>query len=251
MKLACRTKVFGASGLEEILKKVSRIGFRAVELDIDHLRRQFCDRQDWPKAVFQLLESYEMKPAGVAVGAITAERTDQLKLQVSTIRRNIEVAKGIGAELAIITGGDRTLENYNCIVSGLHELSDSAGLTVVVSNQINSRIENRTDLIALFQPAFPGQIGLCIDVMHFHQAAINAGDAIREMGPRIKLFRIADMMGLTPVLLGQGEIEIKALLRGLRMAKYDGYVVIDNVPPHQKIEKSLKHDYEYMMSVIS
>ncbi len=60
------------------------------------------------------------------------------------------------------------------------------------------------------------------------------------------------MMGRLPVMPGQGEIEIKALVRSLRVAKYDGAIVVDHLPMHDtKIERELNLAYVYLQGIIS
>lgn len=204
----------------------------------------------------EMLSEYELRISGVSVGNITAERDDQLRLQFRTVEKALQAIREIGGNLAVMGGGPRTLENFNCMREGLlKSLADAAakdGLDLALANEAGTRLENRPDFLGMFTAKFPPNVGVCIDVYHCHLVAVNAGDLIREMGTRIKLVRISDMMGTVPALPGQGEIDIKGLVRTLRKVGYTGHVVLDHLPAiNEKVERELEQAFAYLQAIIS
>ncbi len=257
MELACSLRVFGnAARLGDSCRKARRAGFFAVELDWPRVCREIPDKSRRVAMVKEALSDHQLSIAGVIAGEVTAERPDQLQLGVRDLTRVFEELKDIGAKTAVITGGPRSLENFNCLRDGLLNFlapeAERCGLEVALANQVDTRVENRQDLLAVFTTAYPEHIGACIDVYNFHLAAVNAGDAIREMGKRIKLVRMSDLMGTVSVPLGQGEIEIKGLIRALRKVGYDGTIVVDHLSVRdEKIDKALEQACQYLHGIIS
>jgi len=242
--------------LSDSCRKAKRIGFQNVELDWERVCREFSDKTRRVTKVKTILLENDLNVAGVCAGNITAERADQLQLQTGDLVNAMESIKEIGGPLATVTGGHRTLENFNQLREGVggnlaHE-AERIEIDLALANQINTRIENRQDLLAFFTSPFSQRIGVCVDVYNFQLAAVNSGDVIREMAKRVKLVRMSDMMGTIPVAFGQGEIEIKGLIRALRKVGYDGTIVIDHLSGRDdEVEKTLEHAYRYMQGIIS
>jgi sugar phosphate isomerase/epimerase len=256
VELACSLNIFSSLRLEESCRRARRAGFRSVEVDWDQVVRQMPAEDRRSDRIRDILLKNELTIASADVGRLTAERPDQLRLQVRSFTSALTAIRAVGVRLAVLTGGPRSLENFNCLREGLREtLAGEAGrigLELAVANRVETRVEDRQDLLALFTAGFPANVGVCVDVYHCHLAAVNAGDVIREMGPRIKLFRMSDLMGPVAVPFGQGEIEIKGLIRSLRRVGYDGFLVVDHLPGREeRADRELERAYGYLQGIIS
>jgi len=210
---------------------VARSGFRWVELEWDVLHRQILGPQGDVAGLHELLRDYQLVLGAVYLGSVTAERVDQVTLQVRKFREELERLAELKCPTAIIAGGNRTLENFNALRDGLNQLTEAGralGVTVALANKCQSRIEDRRDLLAMFTGSEPSQARLCLDVYECHLAAVNPAEVVMEHGARLGLVRLADVMGTAPVQLGRGELELRGLVRQLRKAKYDGLVVLDD-----------------------
>lgn len=246
--------MFKEAPLEESCEKIRKIGYRGVELDWEVLSRRLAKDIHWYVTLGRYLERLELKASSVRIGAFTAEREDQQELQVHVMSQLFEPIRELGGRRVVLTAGPRTLENFNCLREGLTVLAEKAeacGLEIAVGNKLNTRMETLQDFQALFASKFPSNTGVCVDVHHCHLAAMNAGDLIREQGARVKLMRLCDMMGEIAVIPGQGEIEIKGLVRALRKANYDDMIVVDHLPQREsKIEKEVQQAYEYLQEIV-
>jgi sugar phosphate isomerase/epimerase len=246
--------MFKENPLEEACEKIRKIGYRGVELDWEILSRQLAKDVHWYVTLGRQLERLELKAASMRVGKFTAEREDQQQLQVHVISQLFHPIQDLGCKRVVLTAGPRTLENFNCLREGLESLAEKAesfGLEIIVSNKLDTRMETLQDFQAMFVAKFPPNTGVCVDVHHCHLAAVNAGDLIREQGARVKLLRLCDMMGNIAVLPGQGEIEIKGLVRALRKAQYDDMIVVDHLPQREaKIEKEVQQAYQYLQEIV-
>jgi sugar phosphate isomerase/epimerase len=254
VELAFALRLFNGNPLEEACEKIVKIGFKGVELDWETLSRQLAADNHWYATLGRLLERLELKASSVRIANFTAEREDQQTLQVHVVSQLFNPIRELGCKRIVLSGGPRTLENFNCFRDGLLALAEKAqplGLEIVVSNEIDTRLENLQDFQALFAMKFPDNVGVCVDVRHCHLAAVNPGDLIREQNPRIKLLRLCDMMGNLSVMPGQGEIEIKGIIRDLRKADYDDMVVLDYLPLHDtKIEREIQQAYRYLQTIV-
>ncbi len=238
----------------QAIPMVRRIGFRGVELDGEDAIRQLPRSRMGFDMLKDVLDDNELVLTAVYMGAITAEREDQMQLQVKEISQYFETLKKLGAQNVIVVGGPRTLENYIYLRMGLINLGQEAakfGIGIAVANELDSRLENAHDFQALFTGDMPKNVGACLDVNQFHLATENTGNVVREQQARIRLVRFSDMMGTLPVMLGQGEIELHPLVRTLRQAKFDGPVILDHLPQRdEKIEREVEQAYQYLQGIV-
>ena len=255
MELACALRLFKENPLEEACEKIQTIGFRGVELDWETLSRQLAADSRWYATLGRWLSRMGLETVSVRVGNFTAEREDQMHLQAHVFSQMFHPVLETGTKRIVLGSGPRTLENFNCFREAMARLAEQAqplGLEIVVENELDTRMETPQDFQALFVTKYSPNTGVCVDVRHCHLAAVNAGDLIREQGPRIKLVRLCDMMGDIPVLPGRGEIEIKGLVRALRKVQYEGMVVLDYLPHREaKIEREIEQAYQYLQQIVT
>jgi sugar phosphate isomerase/epimerase len=238
----------------QAIPMVRRIGFRGVELDGEEAIRQLPRSRSGFEMLRDALSDNELELTAVYMGAMTAEREDQMQLQVRAMSQYFESLSKLGAKNVIVIGGPRTLENYIYFRMGVMNLGKESakyGIGVAVANELDSRMENAHDFQALFTGEMPENIGVCLDVNQFHLATENMGNVAREQQGRIRLVRLSDMMGTLPVMPGQGEIELHPLVRTLRQAKFDGTVILDHLPQRdEKIEREVEQAYQYLQGIV-
>jgi sugar phosphate isomerase/epimerase len=255
MELSCALTLLGDRTISDAMTIVRKIGLRNVEIDLLRFPRRHVSEIKPADLIKELCRQYELRISGVYVGEITAERIDQLKLQVKEISNALKTVREMNCNLGIIRGGARTLDNFNFFREGLSQLiteAEKLDLELAVQNHTNTRMENSQDFLGLFSGLSSDRVGVCLDVHHFHLCAVNTDDMIREMSGRIKMVRMCDMMGSAPVMPGQGEIEIKGLVRSLRRERYDGVIAVDHLPDrNEQIESVLDQAVRYFEGIIT
>ncbi len=230
MQIGCRINSLSPR-VADALELASRAGFSCVELDWHAVKRQQLGRGGGIGILKSLLKDNGLTAAAVYVGAVSAEREDQEKLQAFEIEENFSMIQEAGCGLCIVRAGSRTVENFNMVVEALSEIADvgqKLGIKVAVANCIDTRIEDRRDMLALFLGSMLQKVGLCMDLYHLHMAVVNPSDLTIEHGHRISAVRVSDALGGTPMPLGQGELRLGGLIRALKGVDFDGPLLVDN-----------------------
>jgi len=249
VELACSVSSVGVQPLPDALGLIAEAGYSAVELHWQQVQRQFPNPVTAGPLMAELLRDRRLKLCSLNAGTITAERDDQCQLQVRRLCECLPLAKQLAVPAINLTGGPRTLENFNALRQALPRLAEEAaklGLSVNVANEMDTRVENGNDLAAVFTGGLPDNVGIVLDMGQFHLASVNPADMIRQMQEWIRVVRIGDLMGTMEVQLGQGEVEIAALISTLRTHKYDGPIVYrtslyDEEQPDRYIKHALRH----------
>lgn len=254
MQIGCSLRSLDVN-LADGLALASSAGFTHVELDWEQIERQGLGHARDTGPVAALLREHSLSLGAVCTGTVSAERIDQSRLQVKRLKGILEKIKSLSCNLAVITGGKRTLENFNALAALLSEVTPVAeqlGVTIAVSNKHGSRIEARRDLLALFLSGRSTRAGICIDTHDFHLVGIRAADIIGDHPNQIKLVRVSDVMGTIPVALGRGEIAMKEMVARLRQLSYNGLILVDNFPPAgpERMVGQLRRAREYLEALI-
>jgi sugar phosphate isomerase/epimerase len=244
VEIGCSLKSLGARFAEGLLA-ASKAEISLVEIDWDQVERQVGPNGNVAR-VAGYLKEYGLTAGAICAGSISAERPDQSLLQIKKLKAIFEKIKAIGTDLAVITGGARTLENFNVLADLLREVisdTDQIGMNIALANKLGSRVERRRDLLALFLAGRSRRAGLCLDTYNFHIAGVNPADIVADHIGRIRLVRISDAMGTVPVQIGKGEIDLKGLIDRLRQIDYDGPLMVDNLPaaaPDRRVQQLLE-----------
>jgi len=116
----------------------------------------------------------------------------------------------------------------------LERLVEEFGLTVGIHNhgpedENYGRIEQVVKVLNDRHPL----IGTCVDLGHFFRAGDDPVDALKALQGRIYGIHIKDVVRGVPreqerVVIGEGEMDIPAILRTLREIKYDGYITYEH-----------------------
>jgi len=118
------------------------------------------------------------------------------------------------------------------LVSGLKAvipLAQQYNLTINLSNRYGSRVEQLDDLRYVFQKINHPRLQVLLNTGQFHLASVNPRDAFREFGDRVSLIRVADLIGDIPVPLGEGEINVPAVIEHLKRIEFKGCLIVQPV----------------------
>lgn len=233
MHTACSINCFTNRVLPNVIEMAQQAGYTSVELYADDVQRHFGKALEHKPQFVHLMDEAGVALAGVGVGRFSAERPDQRQLQAEQLCNAIGYASSLGASTISFEGGSRTLENFNELTAVLPELLKAAtdsSARLAIANAVRTRIENPTDLAAVYTDESLADLGVVVDVGQCHLASVNPIDVIHQMRSRIVLVRLADMLGDRYVPFGQGEVNLDNILTSLRdEAGYDGPLVLN--PP--------------------
>lgn len=145
-----------------------------------------------------------------------------------------------GEEMSVVPGtvgkitSDSTPEQeWQWAVESLQEICDHArplGVTVAIEpiNRFETYFINRgAQALALAEAVAP-DCGVCLDIFHMNIEESDIAAAIRQVGPRLKDFHVADNNRMAP---GMGTLDWSSLIGLLREAGYDGPLSVEFCSP--------------------
>ena len=145
--------------------------------------------------------------------------------------------------------GGLTDSQWDSLGNGLNELAGSlksAGIQLVFHNHVGTYVETEAETSRLLDATDPSLVGWCLDCGHL---AYGGGDTLRMLekyGNRVAYVHIKDVDGkvlqrsheegwsfhdalkrFVFTRLGEGVVNIPAVIRALKSHRYDGWLVIE------------------------
>jgi D-psicose/D-tagatose/L-ribulose 3-epimerase len=231
-KLGVCTWTFGPQPLEETLARIKALGYDGVELhgDLDAFR---------PQAVRSLLSDHDLE-----VFSLTPDNVDPATPDADTrrtalgyYRRLVNFAAELGEPVVSFHGLVGRIaplasmaEEEQLLVEALHTVCDHArhaGIRVVyeVLNRYESHLVNTgRAALALLERVGADNLGVLLDAYHMNIEEAAPAEAIREVGPRLGLFHVADS---NREGVGRGHTDFAALAQALDEVGYQGPVIVE------------------------
>ncbi len=207
IRIACSTDCLPGIPADQAADLIRRAGFERVETAIgDSL-------PGLPTVVFRASLEQLLAPSGT--GPPPALPAEGILAADTRLSRKASVEALVAA-----------LEEALDLVS-----SRAPGLSLAILNRFGSRVEQLEDLLLVLQRIEQAPLRLALDAAGFHRACVNPRDALRGWIDRLSVVRLADMAGGRIVPLGEGEINIPALLERLGTGGFDGTLVVAGLVP--------------------
>jgi sugar phosphate isomerase/epimerase len=130
-------------------------------------------------------------------------------------------------------------------------IAERKGLTLLVETRANDVFSSTDAIMNLLKESGAGNVGVILDVAHVHAGKEYLALVIPKLGSLIKLVHLSDNDGSQAYhhSPGSGNIDFRAVIRSLRRAGFDGYVVVDTSGVPNIVEEAVKAR-EYYRSVI-
>jgi len=230
MRLSCTTGCVTAWPLRDALPAVRDAGYEAVELSWAQVEREFIGARDPAAALSALLKEHDLTLSSLRVADMTATDQAELGEAVSVIREQMEFAPGLGLTAVSLKGGDRRQQSLEVLRDGLTAVlrhAEGSGITICLGNAAGNRIEQIEDLRWMFLKTGHSRLGVLNDTGQFHASSVNPRDVLREFGDLVGLMHLTDRIGKRSVPLGEGEMNVPAIVQHARDVGYDGWLVVD------------------------
>jgi D-psicose/D-tagatose/L-ribulose 3-epimerase len=225
--------------LEVTLARLKRYGYGSIEIKGEP------DQYDTSEVRAQL-DHYGLKCWG-AVTLTLAERNlcardeAQRAATVQYMKDCVTMVKELnGHEITIVpaTVGkvepDGTPEEeWAWCVDGLkeiHEHASEAGVVMAIEglNRFETYFINRGDQALALADEIGPDVGVCLDAFHMNIEEVDFLQAIRDVGPRLVDFHIADNNRMAA---GMGSLDWAAIVGTLQEIGYDGALTVEFVAP--------------------
>jgi sugar phosphate isomerase/epimerase len=169
-----------------------------------------------------------------------------------------DIARRLGSPLVVITGGMRNEDDPKSLDNGVEFLQELAKripeyseVRLALEPHYNSRLMTLEDFRYVFRHINSPQIGITVDTGHFYSAGVDIPAFIREFGKKIFNVHLKDHAGKQSVPIGEGEIDLKGIVKALDETGYEGALAIEIEPiDAEKLPGYVRDAYVYMRRLV-
>ena len=226
----------------------SEMSRRGLEMVGAFVRLGYRDRERWDEADAAALAVAErVKAAGGSI-LVAAELGDDRR---DAEAGHVDEARGL------------TDEQWRNLADGLAHLADllePMGMRVVLHNHVGTYVETAAETRRFLDETDPAKVGWCLDVGHFLPTY---GDRVahvhlKDVDPEV-LRRAQDeqwsfgdaLRGIIFPELGDGLVDIAAVVRWLGDHGYDGWIVLEQDTTHKHPKDAARINREYVEKLLA
>lgn len=229
MHLSAKTTAQSLEELDGTFQAIRSANHDGVELNWPDVRR--FSGSNAVAVVRDLLDRNRLALSNVELSPLVITDESGLCEAVASLREEMKQVGQLPCDLVSIKTGPRKQQSLDLCVLALNALlptADELGLTLNLANAYGTRVEQLEDWRIIRLEVQHPRLGALIDCGAFHDAAVNPRDALREIGDLARFVRIEDRIGRRPAPLGQGEMNVPAILEHLHQIGYTGWVALES-----------------------
>lgn len=255
MRVSCNVHCLHDRPLRAALPAVRDSGCDAVEIDWRLAERDLLSARDKPAALQAMLQEHGLTVVALRIVDMSAVHESEVEQVAAQMRSQMCAARSLGVTLAVAGGGDRRQQPLAVLTAGLRaalEAADEVDLSLAVVNALDSSVEQIEDCRAVFTEVEHPRLRLALDAGQFQCAAVNPCNVIAEFADRLSLIRLNDRLGRRIVPLGQGGMNVSAVVQRARRSGYDGWLVIDaDLPDPREVPQYLADARAFLQALLS
>jgi inosose dehydratase len=208
---------------------ISAAGYDGIELFDGNLMQY----RDTPEDFQRLLDEAGLRLVGVYSGA-NFIFPDVLSQELARIKRAAQLAGELGAEYLVVGGGAQRTEgtpatDYERLAAALDavdDIADDHGLVATFHPHMTTIVETPEQIATVLADSV---IALCPDTGHVILGGGDPAELIARHADRIPYVHLKDVDPETGnfVPLGEGALNLDAVMAALGEADYDGWITIE------------------------
>lgn len=214
---------------EAALRDVAAAGYAGVELFDGNL----IEYEERPDELRQLLGELGLQLVAVYSGA-NFIFDEILEEELWRIRRAAVLAAELDAEQLVVGGGAKRStgtsdEDYSRLAGALDRvaaIAEEHGLRASYHPHLSTIVETPEQLERVMSRS---RIDFCPDTAHLAAAGGDPAELVRRYADRISYVHVKDLTAkpLAFLPLGEGELDLAAVLAALAEAGYDGWITVE------------------------
>lgn len=218
-----------AGSTADAFRDIAAAGYTGTEV-FDGNLLEFIDE---PQRLRDLLEETGLTLVGVYTGA-NFIFDDIVGEEMAKIEKAVSMAATFGAQRLVIGGGAQRVNgpadgDFERLASGLDlcdEIARAAGLTATYHPHLGTLVETPEALTKVMELS---GIHFCPDTAHLAGGGGNPAELIRRYGERLAHVHLKDWDSRSRrfLPLGQGELDFEGILRAIREAGYDEWLMVE------------------------
>jgi len=124
-------------------------------------------------------------------------------------------------------------------------------IRVALEPHYYSRFQDAADFDFIFDRIDHPQLGITIDIGHFHSAEVDTIAFIRKYAAKIWNVHLKDHIGTQSVAIGAGEIDIAGIIKELHKHNYEGALALEIEPKdHDNLPRYVAESHPYLSAVV-
>lgn len=218
----------------------------------------------WEPGLIQWLDIAKLRQRMADVGLasltevwtppIPTEDAELAALGAEQVAMVASMAVELDCPRLVQTGGPRREGGLSQTIAGLQRLLDHISqlpLKLCLEPHVSSQILYREDYDDIFSALASPQVGITVDVGHFHAGGVDWKSLIRTYADRIYNIHVKDHIGGQSVCIGRGEIDLPGLIEVLDEIDYQGPLAVEmEVTDPQNLHRYIKEAYEYLTGLL-
>ncbi|MDO5712383.1 MAG: sugar phosphate isomerase/epimerase [Micrococcales bacterium] len=220
------------------------------------VRLGYRDRDAWEEAdAAALAVADRVKAAGGSI-LVAAELGDDRR---DAEAGHVDEARGLS---------DEQWCNFADGLAHLADLLQPKGIKVVLHNHVGTYVETAAETRRFLDESDPTKVGWCLDVGHLKYGGGDALDFLPEYGDRVAHVHLKDVdpdvlrrakdeswsfgAALREIIfpeLGEGLVDIPAIVRDLEQRGYDGWYVLEQDTTHKHPKEAAASNLRYVQSL--
>lgn len=254
MYISCSTVCCVHLPVEDVLEKISSLGFRNLELLAIRGWAHIDAEKSSSDRVKDICHRNNLNLTTLHAGGLDALNNDTLDQSVSYIKSVIDLAEKLDVRKVVFTGGPRAEATLGRYIKGLEKLLKYIGgenVNLCIENHYQNQIETVEDMQKLVKAIDHPQFGLTVDTGHFTSSRVSLDEVLEKVGSKIKHVHIKDQKGTQSVGLGRGDIDNKNFVRKLSQVGYQGELSMEmEVEDKENVDAYLREGYVYMENLL-
>lgn len=232
----------------QAITDISSLGFSGIQLRSN----TFPAYGQKPEELKRLLDQAKLKLAMFSSGSADIN-TGNDEAQIATHVAHAKFVKALGGKYIQVTNSSRPksgtpsqedLVKYGKLLTAVGKRTAQEGITVAYHNHMGQLGQTPEEVKVILDNADPHYVSFLLDIAHYQQGGGDPAAAIHTYKDRLKALHIKDVRdkqtdgsgGYVFVELGQGRVNLPAVLEAINTVGFTGYAVIelDAVPEKEK-----------------
>lgn len=227
-KVGCQTRSYMAPNrnrakLLEMLDDIAAAGYEGVETNFISVEDAFLN----PKPMVDELKKRKLSLIGLHMG-INWNEPEKVAQGVEIFERVAAGVRDLGGSHLIVSGaaaGD-ALKRKCDLLNGLSIRTRELGVRLAVHNHTEEALNNWQEFRYLLANTGP-HVWLLVDAGHAIMARQDPWLLLKEHSRRIAGIHLRDRTPEKPVLLGQGNLDLKGLSAAMGQTQWAGWLIVE------------------------
>lgn len=225
------------NNIKQSIQDISSLGFKGIQLRAN----AFTEFGQKPDELIKLLKDAKLKLAMYSSGNANIN-TGNDEAEIAKHIESARFVKVLGGDSIQVTNSsrpksgpvtDEDLIKYAKLLNEIGKRTAAIGIKTTYHNHMGQLGQTPEEVAIILQHSDPKYVKLLLDVAHYQQGGGDPTAAILKYKDRLDCLHIKDVKNTTDakgyifVELGQGRVDLPAILAALKTINYNGYAIVE------------------------